>query len=67
VTHGLTPDSGQVAAQAFEVLGKVDLADPSPNPVAVLLFYSHPPVADRIHFALTYSPWANGYHGEFVH
>ncbi len=67
VTHGLTPDSGQVAAQAFEVLGKVDLADPAPNPVDVFLFYSHPPVADRIHFALTYNPWANGGHGEFVH
>jgi len=67
VTHGLTPDSGQVAAQAFEALGKVDLADPAPNLVAVLLFYSHPPVADRIHFALTYNPWANGGHGEFVH
>lgn len=67
VTHGLTPDSAQVAAQAFEVLGKVDLSDPAPNPVDVLLFYSHPPVADRIHFALTYDPWANGGHGEFVH
>jgi Zn-dependent protease with chaperone function len=67
VTHGLTPDSGQVAAQAFEVLGKIDLSDPAPNPVDVLLFYSHPPIPDRIHFALTYDPWANGGHGEFVH
>ncbi len=67
VTHGLTPDSGQVAAQAFEVLGRVDLADPDPNPVDVLLFYSHPTIPDRIHFALTYDPWANGGHGEFVH
>ncbi|MGO9588808.1 MAG: M48 family metallopeptidase [Candidatus Acidiferrales bacterium] len=67
VTHGLTPDSGQVAAQAFEVLGKVDLSDPAPNPVDVFLFYSHPPIPDRIHFALTYDPWANGGHGEFVH
>ena len=32
VTHGLTPDSGQVAAQAFQILGEVDLADPDPNP-----------------------------------
>ncbi len=28
VTRGLTPDSAQVAAQAFQVLGEVDLADP---------------------------------------
>lgn len=67
VTHGLIPDSGEVAAQTFEILGEVDLADPKPNPVDVFLFYSHPPVADRIHFALTYNPWASGGHGEFVH
>jgi STE24 endopeptidase len=67
VTHGLTPDSGQVAAQSFQILGEVDLSDPKPNPVDVFLFYSHPPIADRIHFALTYNPWANGGHGEFVH
>ena len=67
VAHGLIPDSGQVAAQAFQVLGKVDLSDPAPNPVDVFLSYSHPPIAERIHFALTYDPWANGGHGEFVH
>ena len=32
VTHGLTPDSAQVAAQGFQILGEVDLADPDPNP-----------------------------------
>ena len=32
VTHGLTPDSGQVAAQAFQVLGEVDLDYPDPSP-----------------------------------
>lgn len=66
VTHGLTPDSGQVAAQSFQILGEVDLADPDPNPVDALLFYSHPTIADRIRFALTYDPWANSGHGEFV-
>lgn len=66
VTHGLTPDSGQVAAQAFQVLGEVDLADPDPNPAQVFLFYNHPPNADRVRFSLTYDPWANGGHGEFV-
>jgi hypothetical protein len=30
VTHGLTPDSGQIAAQAFQVLGEVGLSDPDP-------------------------------------
>jgi Zn-dependent protease with chaperone function len=66
VTHGLTPDSGQVAAQSFQILGEVDLADPDPNPVDVLLFYSHPTIPERIRFALTYDPWTNGGHGEFV-
>jgi STE24 endopeptidase len=66
VTHDLTPDSGQIAAQAFQVLGEVDLSDPEPNPVNVFLFYSHPPIPDRIIFSLTYNPWANGGSGEFV-
>jgi STE24 endopeptidase len=66
VTHGLTADSGQVAAQAFNVLGDVDLADPEPNWLDVFLFYNHPPIPDRIRFSLTYDPWSNGRRGEFV-
>ena len=66
VTHGLTPDSAQVAAQAFQVLGEVDLSDPAPNPVDVIMFYSHPPIPDRIRFVLSYDPWAKGEQGEFV-
>jgi len=66
VTHGLTPDFGQMAAQAFQVLGEVDLADPDPNPVQVFLFYDHPSITDRVQFCLTYDPWAKGQQGEFV-
>jgi STE24 endopeptidase len=66
VTHGLTPDSSQVAAQAFQVLGEVDLSNPEPNPVDVLMFYSHPTIPDRIRFALTYDPWSKGEQPEFV-
>ena len=66
VTHGLTPNSGQIAAQAFQILGDVDLSDAEPNPVAVFLFYSHPPIPDRILFSLAYDPWAQGKEGEFV-
>jgi Zn-dependent protease with chaperone function len=66
VTHGLTPDSSQVAAQAFNLLGDVDLADPEPNPVDVVLFYSHPSIPDRVQFALRYDPWSHGGTGEFV-
>ena len=66
VTHGLTPDSSQVAAQSFQILGEVDLSDPTPLPIDVLLFYSHPPIPDRVRYALTYTPWAGGGSGEFV-
>ena len=67
VTHGLTPDSGEVAAQAFQILGEVDLADPAPNPVDVFLFYDHPPISARVRYSLAYDPWAHGGTGEFVH
>jgi Zn-dependent protease with chaperone function len=66
VTHGLTPDAPQVAAQAFQILGEVDLSNPEPNLLDVLMFYSHPAIPDRIRFALTYDPWSKGESGEFV-
>jgi STE24 endopeptidase len=66
LTHGLTPDSAQVAAQSLQVLGEVDLSDPDPNPIDVFMFYSHPTIPDRIRFALTYDPWSKGGQGEFV-
>jgi Zn-dependent protease with chaperone function len=66
VTHGLTPNASQVAAQSFEALGKIDLEDPAPNPVDVFMFYSHPKIGDRIRFALEDQPWAHGGRGEFV-
>jgi Zn-dependent protease with chaperone function len=67
VTHGLTPDSGQVAAQAFQILGEVDLDYPDPSPLDVFMTYDHPATRDRVRFSLTYDPWANGGTGEFVH
>ena len=67
VTHGLTPDSGQVAAQAFQALGDVNLADPEPSRLQVFLFYDHPSIPDRIRFCLSYDPWSKGGQGEFVH
>ena len=66
VTHGLMPDSGQVAAQTFQAMGEINLADPDPNPLDVLLFFSHPQIRDRVQFCLTYDPWAKGGAGEFV-
>jgi Zn-dependent protease with chaperone function len=66
VTHGLTPDSGQVAAQAFNILGDVDLSDPNPNAIRVFLLYDHPAIPDRIRFCLSYDPWSRGEQPEFV-
>lgn len=67
VTHGVTPNSGEVAAQSFETIGIVDLSDPRPSRIQIILTYDHPPLPQRIRFALTYDPWAHGGHGEFVH
>jgi len=67
VTHGLTSDSPQVAAQTFQILGEVNLEYPDPGPIDVLLTFDHPPVRDRVQFSLRYDPWAHGGHGEFVH
>jgi Zn-dependent protease with chaperone function len=66
VTHGLTPDAGQVAAQMFQAMGEVNLADPDPNPVDVFLFFDHPRIRDRVQFCLGYDPWSHGGSGVFV-
>jgi Zn-dependent protease with chaperone function len=66
VTHGLTPDSSQVAARAFQILGEVDLSDPDPNPFIEFWLYSHPSIRERIDFALHYDPWPKGEAPEFV-
>jgi len=55
--HGLVADSPQVAAHAFQKLGEKALAYPDPNPLFVVWAFSHPPIADRIRFALQYQPW----------
>lgn len=66
ITHGLTPDSGQVAGQVFQILGEVDLADPDPPALARFWLYSHPPIGERVDFAIHYDPWGNGESPQFV-
>lgn len=66
VIHGLVPDSQQAAAHAFQILGEVNLADPEPSPFIKIWLYSHPPLKERIDFALTYDPWSKGERPEFV-
>ncbi|MGH9453073.1 MAG: M48 family metallopeptidase [Terriglobia bacterium] len=66
VVHGLVPDESQVAARSFQILGEIDLGDPNPSPFIKFWLFSHPPLKERIDFALHYDPWAQGGHGEFV-
>lgn len=66
VVHGLLPDSSEVAAQAFQVLGEIDLGDPHPSAFITFWLYSHPPLNERIIFARTYDPWSKGQAPQFV-
>jgi len=60
VIHGIVPDSEDVAAHAFQVMGEVDLADPNPPAFITFWLYSHPPLAQRLIFAHSYDPWGKG-------
>jgi Zn-dependent protease with chaperone function len=66
VVHGIVPDAPQVAAQSFQILGEIDLAEPSPSTAVKIWFYDHPPLDERILFAQTYDPWDKGESPQFV-
>src|SRR5882762_4572476 len=66
VIHGLVPNSEEVAAHAFQVLGELDLSDPNPPPFITFWLYSHPPLADRLVFAHNYDPWSKGESPKYV-
>ncbi len=66
VIHGIVPDSPQVAAQAFQILGEVSLSNPNPSPFIKFWMYDHPSVADRVRFAAEYDPWAHGESPKYV-
>jgi Zn-dependent protease with chaperone function len=54
VVHGVVPDANRAAAEAFQALGEINLADPSPSRFIRFWLYSHPPLAERVVFARTY-------------
>jgi Zn-dependent protease with chaperone function len=58
VIHGVVPDANRAAAEAFQVLGEINLADPSPSRFIRFWLYTHPPLAERVAFARTYDPWS---------
>ena len=46
-------------ATAFRKLAETSKRDPDPHPLIEYWRYSHPPIAKRIPFALSYRPWEN--------
>jgi STE24 endopeptidase len=66
VIHGIVPNSAEVAAHAFQIMGEVDLADPNPPAFITFWLYSHPPLAERLVFAHSYDPWSRGESPKYV-
>jgi STE24 endopeptidase len=66
VIHGIVPDPAQTAAQSFQIMGEIGLADPSPSPFIEFWLYSHPSVSERIRFAAEYDPWGQGKAPKYV-
>jgi STE24 endopeptidase len=58
VTHGINPNSQQVAANSFQKLGELGLDYPWPSRLEVIWYWDHPPISDRLRFALEYDPWS---------
>jgi STE24 endopeptidase len=59
ITRHVSRDAAQSAAQAFQLLGERSYSYPNPSPLLVVWSYSHPPIAQRIHFALSSTPAAS--------
>jgi Zn-dependent protease with chaperone function len=66
VLHGIVPDASAATARSLQIMGEEGLEEPSPSPVVVFWFYTHPPIAERIAFANAYNPWAAGQSPAFV-
>lgn len=60
VAYGVVSNPNAAEARSLQVLGELDLSDPDPSPFIVFWLYSHPPIEDRIRFALSYHPWTEG-------
>jgi STE24 endopeptidase len=66
VIHGIVPDSSNVAADAFQILGEVALDDPHPSKFIELWLYDHPSISQRVRFASQYDPWGTGQPRKYV-
>jgi Zn-dependent protease with chaperone function len=47
-------------ARAFIKLGAQNKSNPEPNPIVKAFVYTHPPLVERIRYALDYHPWTEG-------
>jgi STE24 endopeptidase len=54
VVQTLIPNANEVTARSFQVLGEEDLEDPNPPRFIVFWLYTHPPLNDRLRFALNF-------------
>jgi len=66
IIHGIVPNSEEVAAHTFQIMGESDLEDPNPSPFITFWLYSHPPLAERLVFAHSYDPWSKGQAPQYV-
>jgi Zn-dependent protease with chaperone function len=66
VIHGIVPEPQKAAAEAFQVLGEINLSDPAPPPFIKFWLYTHPPLNERLVFVRNYDPWSEGRPTKFV-
>jgi STE24 endopeptidase len=55
------------AARAFLALGSQNRSDPEPAGWITFFQYTHPPLMERVTFALRYRPWEGGKPNRFFH
>ena len=60
VAYGVVADPNTADVQSFQIMAEEDLEDPDPSPFIRFWLYTHPPTEERIRFAATYKPWAQG-------
>jgi Zn-dependent protease with chaperone function len=67
VAYGIVSDPNAAEVRSLQVLGEEDLADPDPGPFIKFWLYDHPALDERIRFAATYKPWAEGKPLDLLH
>lgn len=64
--HGVVPNAGERAAQAFQKDAESDLSDPAPPAFVRWWYFDHPPVDERIIFFRTYDPWSHSEQPKYI-